>query len=355
MEKFNYNWTSFKRRIYIINSSKKELFRKWTTAKGITEWFIEYADYFSSDKIKRNPDEVVSAKDNYIWIFYGGSKIEGRVLEVVEDSLFKFTFGMKDIDSDEDVTVTVTFFEDDNKAWFDILQDNMSDSKYGRVYYHISCNVNWTFHMNNMKSILENGHDLRVKEIARMHIDTPSAYALEQYEWSNFQQEEIINAPLAEVFKKWTTSDGISEWFLKNAHYQTKNNSVRTSDETIKSGDNYIWEFYSGLIMKGKIQEIRENISIKFTFGKKEPGSDDDVIVLVKFTEKNNRTTIHLEQSNIANNDYGKVTFNLSCMVGWRYFLTNLRSIFESGFDLREKNRSLAKETTDYNLLNNNS
>jgi len=157
MEQIKYDWTFFKRRIYVNNSSKKELFRMWATPKGITEWFIEIADYVNQDGKKRKPEEVVSAKDKYSWTFHKGSKIEGEVLEVDEGSLFKFTFGKKDIDSEEDVIVTVTFYEEGDRVWFDVLQANMSDSKFGRVNYHISCNMGWVFHINNLKSIIENG------------------------------------------------------------------------------------------------------------------------------------------------------------------------------------------------------
>ncbi len=352
MEQIKYDWTFFKRRVYVNNSSKKELFRMWATPKGITEWFIEIADYVNQDGKKRKPGEVVSAKDKYFWTFHKGSKIEGEVLEVEEDSLFKFTFGKKDIDSEEEVIVTVTFYEEGDRVWFNVLQANMSDSKFGRVNYHISCNMGWVFHINNLKSIIENGHDLRVKGVKRMHVDAPSAYPLENYEWTRFRQKEYIKAPISEVFIKWLSPGGIIEWFLKKALYESENEGIRSPKEIIKTGDNYTWEFYSGVIMRGKILDVQENYSFKFTFGKKEPDSDEDVIVNITFEEKEGLTVIELEQNNIADNEYGKASYNLSCMVGWSYYLTNLRSIFESGYDFREKDQELAKETTDCSLDN---
>ena len=345
-----FDWTSFRRKIYIKNCSKEELFKKWTTPKGITEWFIEFAEYTGPDGYKRKPDETVCAKDKYTWIFHNGSKTEGEVLEVVENSLFKFTFGENDIGSSEDVIVTVTFHEDKSGSWFDILQGNMSDSKYGRVYCYISCNMGWAFHMNNMKSIIENSHDLRVKGVKRMNVDAPSGYPMEQYEWIRFKQKEYIKAPLSEVFTKWTTPKGITEWFLKKAVYESENKEIRSLNEIVKKGDIYTWEFDAGLVMKGKVLDIQKNSVFKFTFGKKELGSDEDVIVNVKFKENDGITVIEIDQSNIADNEYGHVTYNLSCMVGWSYYMTNLRSIFESGFDYREKEMERAKETTAYNL-----
>ena len=346
----NYDWTYFKRRIYINNSSAKELFRKWATPGGITEWFIEFATYESKNGAIRKPDEVVQKGDKYKWIFHKGSTVDGVVLDVVEDSLFKFTFGENDPGSNEDVTVTVTFHEQDGKVWFDILQDNMSDSKFGRVYYHISCNMGWAFHINNMKSIINCGHDLRVKGVERMHVDAPSAYPLEDYKWTKFRQKEYIKAPLEEVFIKWTTPKGITEWFIKDAEYETPDGKIRASDEVVKPNDKYTWLFHTGYEMKGKVLEVIDNSSFKFTFGKKEPGSDEDVVVNVTFNERDGMTEIELTQSNMADNDYGKVNYNLSCMVGWSYFMTNLRSIFESGFDYREKEEYLAKVSTAYSL-----
>jgi len=68
------------------------------------------------------------------------------------------------------------------------------------------------------------------------------------------------------------------------------------------------------------------------------------------FSEADNKTTIELCQKNISDSEYGQVTYNLSCMLGWSYFLMNLRSIFEAGNDLREKDKGLATETQAYTL-----
>lgn len=350
MTEKKYDWSYFKKRIYFFNSSRQELFRKWATPGGITEWFIEFATYEGSDGTIRKPDEVVQAGDKYTWIFHRGSEVEGEVLDVVEDSLFKFTFGKKDPDSEEDVIVTVTFHNQDGKVWFDVLQDNMSDSKFGRVYYHISCNMGWAFHMCNMKSIITCGHDLRVKGVKRMHVDAPSAYPLEDYEWTQFEQKEYIKSPLREVFLKWASPTGITEWFIKNAEYESPDGKTRKGNEIVEPNDKYTWQFYSGLVMKGKVLDVVVDSSFKFTFGKKEPGSDEDVVVNVTFNEKDGMTEIKLTQSNIADNEYGKVSYNLSCMVGWSYFMTNLRSLFESGFDFREIDEKLAEESTAYSL-----
>ncbi len=77
MNKQYYDWTYFKKRIYFSNSSKDELFRKWATPVGITDWFIEFASYEGKDETILKPDEIVQAGDKYKWIFNKGSTVEG--------------------------------------------------------------------------------------------------------------------------------------------------------------------------------------------------------------------------------------------------------------------------------------
>ena len=341
MAEKKFDWTYFRRRIYINNTTKEYLFKKWTTAKGLTEWFIAHAEYRNKNGVLREPDEIIQKNDKYLWRFHNGSEVQGEILDVVKDSLVKFTFGKKDINSDEDVIVTVTINEERGLFYFDILQDNMSASNYGKVKYYISCNMGWMFHMNNLKSIIEAGHDLRVTGEKRMHVDAPSGYPLEEYKWTEFTQKEYIKAPIEEVFAHWITSNNITKWFIAEATYTYADNKIRGNDEKINNGDKYKWKFHQGLTMEGTILNIKENEYLSFTFGKKEPASKEDVIVEVFFSaENNNRTRIKLYQSNIADSEFGQVNYNLSCMAGWCFFLTNLRSILESGFDLREIGRA---------------
>jgi uncharacterized protein YndB with AHSA1/START domain len=351
MSQKNFDWTYFKRRIYIKNCTTEDLFKKWATAKGLTEWFIAEANYEFGDGNFREPNEIVQVNDKYKWKFHIGSTVTGKVLEVKENFLFKFTFGKKEINSEEDVIVTVTIHEKNGRCFFDIIQDNMATSKYGKVYYYVSCNMGWMFHMNNLKSFYEAGHDLRVEGETRMHVDAPSGYPLDQYKWTEFRQKEFINAPKQTVFKKWVTSKNITEWFIADAIYYYGESKVRKPDEKIRTGDKYKWAFFEGITVEGTILNIIENEYLSFAFGKKEPGSEEDVMVDVFFTsESENRTKIELHQKNISDSEYGQVNYNLNCMIGWSYFLMNLRSVFESGYDLREKEKELALESQAYTL-----
>ncbi|MFX0092312.1 MAG: SRPBCC family protein [Candidatus Hodarchaeota archaeon] len=352
MSEQDYDWTYFKRRIYIANTTKKELFLKWATSQGITEWFIANAVYEYGDSQFRKSNEVIKAKDKYQWTFHNGSTVEGQILEVQKNSLVKFTFGFKEPDLTEEIIVSVTFHEDNKGGWIDLLQENMATSKYGKVYSYISCNMGWVFHLNNLKSLIETGHDLRIKDNNRTHIDVPSRYPLERYDWTWFQLKEYVKASRTYIFKKWTTPKGITEWYIAKAIYEDQKGKVRPPDEIVRPGDTYTWNFYQGITITGKVLDVVENQLFRFTFGKKEPGSEEDVIVTVTFDDQEEYTAITLKQENIADNAYGHLRYNLSCIVGWSYFMINLRSISESGYDLREKNEQIAKESRATTLKN---
>ena len=105
--------------------------------------------------------------------------------------------------------------------------------------------------------------------------------------------------------------------------------------------------------MKGKVLKVVKNKSIKFTFGKKEPESNEYVHVQVSFEELKGKTKITIFENNIADNTFGQVTYNLSCVLGWSYYMTNLRSIIESGYDLREKDPKKDLETRSKTLTSN--
>ncbi|MFW9930203.1 MAG: hypothetical protein ACFFD1_12485, partial [Candidatus Thorarchaeota archaeon] len=60
-----FDWSYFKRRIYIKNCSKSELFKKWTTSNGLSEWFIAEAIYKNAEGKIRGPNEIVQKNDTY--------------------------------------------------------------------------------------------------------------------------------------------------------------------------------------------------------------------------------------------------------------------------------------------------
>jgi len=50
---------------------------------------------------------------------------------------------------------------------------------------------------------------------------------------------------------------------------------------------------------------------------------------------------VELTQKNIPTDDHSKQNIRLGCDTGWSFFLVNLKSVYESAHDLRNKNEKL--------------
>lgn len=351
MQANDYDWTRFKRRVYIHKITIEILFQKWSTIKGLESWFIKKAEFRTGIGKIKSEDELLRVGDIYKWTYHTGIITEGNILAIEENKSLRFTFVNADKRVDSPVIVTVNLFKDRDGAGFDLVQENMTDSNYSKVNYFISCNMGWEFYMMNLKSILEAKNDLRILDGSRIHVDVPSSYPLENFSWTELTVKEYIAENQETAFQFWSIPSKLTQWFIKEALFETEDGTKRNPNEQIQSGDKYTWIFGADLTLKGQILEFSKNNYIIFTFGSKEPNSEEHVIVKVSFMSHNRKTLIIVHQTNIADNSFGQVTYNLSCHLGWAYYMTNLRSITESGYDLREKDLKKDVDTRRKNLF----
>ncbi len=54
-----------------------------------------------------------------------------------------------------------------------------------------------------------------------------------------------------------------------------------------------------------------------------------------------NGTIVTLYQKNIPADDDSKIGVRLGCDTGWSFYLVNLKSVYEGGLDLRNKDQKL--------------
>jgi hypothetical protein len=67
----------------------------------------------------------------------------------------------------------------------------------------------------------------------------------------------------------------------------------------------------------------------------------DAGICTVTIKEDHGYTIVELVQSEIPIDEEGMHYYHLGCKVGWTFHLTNMKSIFEGGKDLRNKDVEL--------------
>lgn len=165
------------------------------------------------------------------------------------------------------------------------------------------------------------------------------------FDFSNFTRKIYIKAPQQEVFDLWAHGGKLATWFIKKATYTSSDGTIRTDNEYPQAGDSYHWEWHQDLQSKGKVLAVDPPNLFRVTFGKKEPGSDEDVVVSVKFSYQDGETAYTLTQENMGDELANQAHYHLSCNMGWSFFMTNMKAVVEHRADLREHDEDRAMET----------
>jgi uncharacterized protein YndB with AHSA1/START domain len=150
-------------------------------------------------------------------------------------------------------------------------------------------------------------------------------------EWSKFTKRVAIKADIKTLYKAWTTQSGLEHWFLRQADFKKADGTKRPADSFIEKGDTYEWYWhgYEG-VEKNTILEVNGVDLIKFGFA-------GECIVTVKLSEDRGLTLVELTQENIPLEEDPKKNLFVMCGEGWTFHLTDMKSIYEGGLDLRNK------------------
>jgi uncharacterized protein YndB with AHSA1/START domain len=160
---------------------------------------------------------------------------------------------------------------------------------------------------------------------------------MEQYDWSRFVTRIAVNATREELYKAWATRKGIEYWFLRMADYRSADGVMRGEDEYVSAGDTYSWRWHGWpdeMEEHGTILSCNGKDQFRFTFGKAG-------ICSVSLYEERGQMMMELIQTEIPVDDQGKHNFHLGCKTGWTFYLTNMKSLFEGGIDLRNRDEGL--------------
>lgn len=163
-----YDWTRFKRQIF-IKAPVADVFAAWAVPQNIVKWFIAYAEVVDGGGQPRAASEPVQSGDRYYWRWHQDLETRGAFLAVVENELLRFTFGNKTAVSDEKVIVTVRVVPEVDCTRLELVQENMADTPDAHAYWHMGCNMGWSFFMTNLKGLLEHRVDLRETDPERAY------------------------------------------------------------------------------------------------------------------------------------------------------------------------------------------
>jgi uncharacterized protein YndB with AHSA1/START domain len=158
---------------------------------------------------------------------------------------------------------------------------------------------------------------------------------MKNFDWTQFTRKIAIKASVKSLYKAWTVPDELELWFLSEATYIDTNDNTIFKTQSIKKGYSYQWQWY--LYPKtetGKVFIANGKDHVQFSFA-----GNCTVDVVLEPYEKG--TIVSVTQKYIPIDDDSKVNVRLGCDNGWSFYLVNLKSVYEGGLDLRNKDANL--------------
>jgi len=158
---------------------------------------------------------------------------------------------------------------------------------------------------------------------------------MKNFDWTQFTRKMYIQAPIQKIYNAWAKPEEMERWFLKQTCYFDNKNKEFSRNKNITEGLRYEWNWYLyDLTEKGKVLIANQKDHIQFTFA-------GNCIVDVSLKVFENGTIVTLNHKDIPTDDESKYNIRLGCDSGWSFYLVNLKSVYEGGLDLRNKNPNL--------------
>ncbi len=156
MTKDNFNMDEFTHAIY-LKAPLEKVYEYTATPSGSIKWFIGKAKYFYKDKNIRLGNEYVQKGDSFLWTWLNKDlELKGIITEAEKNKVIQFTFSPLYL-------VTLKFHAEKDKTKLTLTQE-YQESASKNDFYYINCCMRWIFFLTNLKSVIENGIDLREKE-----------------------------------------------------------------------------------------------------------------------------------------------------------------------------------------------
>jgi uncharacterized protein YndB with AHSA1/START domain len=153
----NFDWTKFTERI-VINAPMEKVYAAWTNCQDLEEWFLSKARVKSSEESFVMSDAMQKG-DQYAWNWHCYDVTEyGEVLSANGKNEFTFYFAGK--------TKVAVLLEDlNNQVLVTLTQSEIPVDDESKKNIRLGCSSGWAFYLVNLKAWLENGVDLRNKDV----------------------------------------------------------------------------------------------------------------------------------------------------------------------------------------------
>ena len=158
---------------------------------------------------------------------------------------------------------------------------------------------------------------------------------MKDFDWTSFNRKISVKASISALYDAWTIPEGLERWFLSNAHYTRSDGSIVGPRERIHPTDKYKWSWHTwDVVEEGAVLEVNGTDQMSFSFA-------GTCSVEIKLEQLKEEVMVILTQRDIPTDDKSKKDIRLGCYEGWSFYMTNLKSIYEGGLDLRNMNDDL--------------
>jgi len=157
---------------------------------------------------------------------------------------------------------------------------------------------------------------------------------MNNFDWTSFTKRIAIKSSLSEIYEAWTVAANLEKWFLERVVFQTNGNLLENTS-AVKSGFQYDWYWYlDATPMRGEILSANGKDFLQFTF-------EGSSLVDINLSTLDEYVIVELRHHNIPQDNNSKQHIRLGCSNGWAFYLHNLKSVYEGGIDLRNKDKKL--------------
>jgi hypothetical protein len=155
---------------------------------------------------------------------------------------------------------------------------------------------------------------------------------METFDWTKFTKEIAVKGNVFDIYNAWTKTAALENWFLSKAVFHRAENGMVDRHQNILKRDKYEWSwFLYDVVEKGKVTKANGIDHLQFTFA-------GECLVDVELRPDDDYVIVKLTQKNIPTDDLSKRNIRLGCESAWSFHLLNLKSVYEGGVDLRNKN-----------------
>jgi uncharacterized protein YndB with AHSA1/START domain len=159
-------------------------------------------------------------------------------------------------------------------------------------------------------------------------------------DWSRFELYVAIDSPPDRVYRCWSTSQGMEDFFVEMMAIRNPRGRLLDPDEMASKGCRYVWRWDSGALVSGEFFDVSPGRELSFSF----VGST----VRIRIHKRGEGCVVELCQYGMDDSERDRMHVHANCRAAWVYFLTVLKILLEHGIDGRDKSRTMGDSFSTY-------